>query len=336
MLGHELAGVLVGFVEHAFDLLIYLLGGVLRNLPALNQLATQEDLLVPLTDRHETDDFRHTEASHHLPGQRRGSLDVVARAGRDLFGAEDHLLGHTPAEEHAQLPFEPLLCVGMAILLRETRRNPQGAPTRYDGDLMDRIQTGQSKSDHRVAGLVVRRELSFRVREHHAAALGPQHDFVPGLFEVSHAHLGASVTGSEKSGLVADVGQVRSAQARSALGHDLELDVTRQRQLLRVDPQNPLPSADVGKVHHDLAVETAGPQECGIEHVRSVGRGQQNHTLIGLEAVHFNEQGIEGLFALVMSPTQAGSAVPSDGIDLVDEDNAGSVRLALLEQVPDP
>ena len=44
----------------------------------------------------------HAELGDHAAGERRGPLDVVARPGRDLLGAEDDLLGHAAAEEHRQ------------------------------------------------------------------------------------------------------------------------------------------------------------------------------------------------------------------------------------------
>ena len=52
-----------------------------------------------------------------------------------------------------------------------------------------------------------------------------------------------------------------------------------------------------------------------------------------LEAVHLDEQLVERLLALVVTAAEAGAAVPADRVDLVDEDDARRVRLALLEQV---
>ena len=52
-----------------------------------------------------------------------------------------------------------------------------------------------------------------------------------------------------------------------------------------------------------------------------------------LEAVHLDEQLVQRLLALVVAAAEAGAAVTADGVDLVDEDDAGRVLLALLEQV---
>ena len=76
-----------------------------------------------------------------------------------------------------------------------------------------------------------------------------------------------------------------------------------------------------------------GRSSAGIEHVGPVGRGDQDDAFIGLEAVHLDQQLIEGLLALVVAAAEAGAAMTADRVDLVDEDDAGRVLLALLEHV---
>ena len=97
----------------------------------------------------------------------------------------------------------------------------------------------------------------------------------------------------------------------------------------------PLAAAQVGAGDDDAAVEAAGAQERRVEHVGPVGRGDEDDALVGLEAVHLDEQLVERLLALVVAAAEAGAAVAADGVDLVDEDDAGRVLLALLEQVAD-
>ncbi|OLC07636.1 MAG: hypothetical protein AUH41_10030 [Gemmatimonadetes bacterium 13_1_40CM_66_11] len=94
-----------------------------------------------------------------------------------------------------------------------------------------------------------------------------------------------------------------------------------------------LAAFQVRHVDHDLAVEPAGTQQGGIENVGTVGGGEQNDAVVRLEAIHFDEQLIQRLLALVVAATEPSPAVPADGIDLVDEDDARGMRLALLEQV---
>ncbi len=70
-----------------------------------------------------------------------------------------------------------------------------------------------------------------------------------------------------------------------------------------------------------------------IEHVGPVGGGDQDDAFIGLEAVHLDQQLIQSLLALVVAAAEAGATVTSDGVDFVDEDDAGRVLLRLIEHV---
>ena len=100
-----------------------------------------------------------------------------------------------------------------------------------------------------------------------------------------------------------------------------------------MDLEDLLAAADVGVRHHDLAVEAARPQQGGIEHVGTVGGGDQDHAFVGLEAVHLDQQLVQRLLALVVAAAQARAAMAADGVDFIDEHDAGRVLLGLLEHV---
>ena len=91
----------------------------------------------------------------------------------------------------------------------------------------------------------------------------------------------------------------------------------------------------VGGFHRDLAVEAARPQQRRVQDVGAVGGGDQDDVGLDVEAVHFNEQLVQGLLALVIAAADAGAAVTADGVDLIHEDDGRRVGLGLLEQVAD-
>ncbi len=96
-----------------------------------------------------------------------------------------------------------------------------------------------------------------------------------------------------------------------------------------------LAADDVGVRHHHLAVETARTQQRRIEHVGAVGRSDQDDAFVGLEAVHLDKQLVQRLLALVIAAAEAGAAMAADGVDFVDEDDAGRILLGLVEHVAD-
>ena len=107
----------------------------------------------------------------------------------------------------------------------------------------------------------------------------------------------------------------------------------RHRLAPRVDLEDLLATGEVGGVDADLAVEAARAQQRGVEDVGTVGGRDQDDPAADVEAVHLDQQLVEGLLALVVAAAHAGAAVAADGVDLVDEHDRGRVLLGLLEQV---
>ena len=76
-----------------------------------------------------------------------------------------------------------------------------------------------------------------------------------------------------------------------------------------------------------------GRRSAGIEHVGPVGRRDQDDPVVRFEAVHLHQELVQRLLPLVVAAAQAGAAVAAHRVDLVDEDDAGGVSLALVEEV---
>ena len=187
--------------------------------------------------------------------------------------------------------------------------------------------------DERVAGLVIGGERLLLLGHDHGAALGAHHDLVLGVLELELRDEPLVAARGEQRRLVHEVGEIGAGEARRAARDDAQIDVGRERHLAHMHLEDLLAAADVGARHHDLAVEAAGTQQRGIEHVGTVGRGDQDDAFVGLEAVHLDQQLIERLLALVVAAAEAGAAMAADRVDLVDEDDAGRVLLRLLEHV---
>src|SRR6185503_10271048 len=159
-------------------------------------------------------------------------------------------------------------------------------------------------------------------------------DLVLGLLEVLHLDLVLVAAGGDQRRLVDQELEVSTREPRRTAREDLEVDAA-ERDLASVDLEDADAAAQIGPGDHDAAVEASGAEQRRVEHVRAVGRGDDDHAVVGLEAVHLDEKLVQGLLALVVAAAQAGAAVTTDRVDLVDEDDAGRVLLALLEQVAD-
>ena len=90
----------------------------------------------------------------------------------------------------------------------------------------------------------------------------------------------------------------------------------------------------VGPVDDDAAVEPAGAEQSLVQDFGPVGGGQQDDALGGVKAVHLRQQLVQGLLPLVVA-AHAVVAGFADGVDLIDEHDAGGHLAGLLEQVAD-
>ncbi len=88
-----------------------------------------------------------------------------------------------------------------------------------------------------------------------------------------------------------------------------------------------------GGADRDLPVEAARTQQRRVQDIGAVGGGDEDDAGAVTETVHLDQQLVEGLLALVVSATEARATLASDGVDLVDEDDAGAVLLGLVEHV---
>jgi len=135
----------------------------------------------------------------------------------------------------------------------------------------------------------------------------------------------------EDGGLVADVREIGARQARCLAGDGLEVDIRGKRLSARVDPENLLPTGEVGGCDKDLAVETTRAKERRVQVLEPVRRGDDDHPVGLAEPVELDEQLVQGLVVLAVEP-RAGAA-HADGVELVDEDDRRLVLASLVEEL---
>ena len=143
------------------------------------------------------------------------------------------------------------------------------------------------------------------------------------------------LTGSQDGRLVHNIFQIRAGEVRRSQRDDSQINVIGQRLALGMNLQDLLAALYVGVIDHDLPVKPAGTQQRRIQNIRTVGGRHDNDALVGREAVHFNQQLVERLLALIVTAAQAGAAMTADRVDLIDENNGRRVLLRLIKQVAD-
>ena len=185
----------------------------------------------------------------------------------------------------------------------------------------------------RVADLVVGDDLLLLVGHDGVLLLVAGDDDLDALFQVCLRGKASAVAHGAQRCFVHDVGKLRAGSAGGHARDLVEVDVLGDLDLLRVDLQDSLASLEVGQLHRHAAVEAARARERGVEGFGAVRGGENDDAVVALKAVHFGEQLVQGLLALVVAAVLAAAALLANGVDLVDEDDAGGLLLGLLEEV---
>ena len=94
-----------------------------------------------------------------------------------------------------------------------------------------------------------------------------------------------------------------------------------------------LTTTDIRQANNHLTVKAAGAQQGRIQHVGTVGCRNNDNAFIALKTVHFNQQLVQGLLALVMTTAETRAAMATHRVNFVNEDNTGRLFLGLLEHV---
>ena len=158
-------------------------------------------------------------------------------------------------------------------------------------------------------------------------------DYLDALLQVGLGGKAASVTDGAEGSLVDDVGQLGAGGTGGHTGDLVEVHVLGDLDLFGVYLQNGLAPQQVGQLHGYTAVETTGSGQGRIKGFGTVGGGQNDDAGVALEAVHLGEQLVQRLLALVVAAVLAAAALLADGVDLINEHDAGGFLLGLLEQV---
>ena len=203
--------------------------------------------------------------------------------------------------------------------------------------MIDTLRTGSapgvSMPTIGVARLVIGDPAAVLLAQHELAR-GAEHDLLQRVREVRVRDPFVAAPRRQQRRLVREVGQIRPTMpgvARASRSRSTSSASGTERVCTRRIIRLP---AAVRRLHRDPAVEAPGAQQRGVEHLGAVGRGQHDHTDVGLEAVHLGEDLVERLLALVVAAERPPPPrAPPDRVELVDEHDRRRRLLGLLEEV---
>ena len=184
---------------------------------------------------------------------------------------EGDLLRDPARQQDLHVVDQLLARLQVAVLLRQVERVAERLAARDDRHLLHLVHGGQELGHQRVSGLVPGDD-ALLVGGDHLPRLQARHHPLEGVLEVGLGDEVAAAAAGEDRRLVAEVGQVRAGEPRGVARDPLHVHVLGQRLVARVDAEDPLAPAHVGRRHEDLAVEPPRPQQRACRASRACSR----------------------------------------------------------------
>ena len=181
--------------------------------------------------------------------------------------------------------------------------------------------------------LVVGNDLLLVVGQYRGLALLTGDDDLHRLLKIVLRGALSTLANGAQSALVDDIGQVGARGTGRGAGDRGQVDRGLRLHALGMELKDVLTAGQVGQLNGNTAVKAAGAQQGRIKAIGTVGRSEDDDTLMVIEAVHLGQQLVERLLALVVAAKAAAIALLADRIDLVDEHDARGLFLGLLKQV---
>ena len=204
--------------------------------------------------------------------------------------------------------------------------------TWYDGDLLYRLRILLNRGNQCMSDLMVGNDTTLLLTEDTILLLLTDEHDLDRLEKIRLGYLLTTMLDRRDGCFVHHVCEVCTDCTGGRQCDLVEIDGIIQLHIPCMHLQNIDTTLEVRLLHDDTTVETARTQQCRVEDLRTVRRTHDHDTLRGIEAIHLGQQLIQGLLALLVS-TEAGISRLTDGIDLIDEDDARCRLGRLLKQI---
>ena len=280
-----------------------------------------------------TERFTHTEFTNHCPGNARSPFDIILRTGGDI--TKNHLFGGASAHQADQHTHQTFAALRVAIFFRQLHRGAKCTSARNNRYFVQRLSLFGFRQHNGMPGFVVSGQLFLFSIQHVTAPFASPGYFVASFFEVGQLNRFRTAPCGKQRRFINEIHQVRTGKPGRSACYFREIYTFGQRNALDVNIKNLLTSFKIRQINENLTVKTARTHQRRIEHIRAIGGRDNDDALRGIKAVHFDQQCIERLFALVMSAAHTGKPAATDGIDFVHKNNARRALPPLLKHITD-
>ena len=266
-----------------------------------SNVTTQEYLVLTMTEGYRTNFFAHAIFTNHLTSKSSSTLQVIACAAGDFFKYQS--FRYATAKQYFQFVQHFATSCIVTIFLRQAQGVATCTTTRNNSYFMYRISMFKEHTYDSMTAFVVSSEAFFVIADNTALTFRSHDNAFSSFFHFRHIDFLLVFTGSHQSSFVHQVTQVCTGKTRSALSNDFQFYIISNGFAFNMNFQNFSTTFNIRTVYYDLTVKATRTEQSRIQNIRTVSSSNHNDAFVSTEAIHFNQQLVQGLFAFIMTAT---------------------------------
>mmetsp|Transcript_3657 Transcript_3657/g.4370 ORF Transcript_3657/g.4370 Transcript_3657/m.4370 type:complete len:502 (-) Transcript_3657:409-1914(-) len=281
----------------------------------------------------------HSPFGNHALGNTGNLLDIVGGTGGDHVLSVDKFFGKTSTKGNGKLRFKVLFAVKSRFKTRflrgEESKSTGTVGTGDDSNLLHLIVIRDKGTNNSVTSLVVGNKFLLLGNLVTSLLFKTNHDTVNGSINLFPSNGRLLGTSGGNGGFVHEVLKLSSRETGSTTRDGFKIDIGFKRLTTGVDTKDTGTALEIRKVDSDLTIETSRTEKSLIKNVDTVSGGNGDNSGVSIETIHLNKDLVDSLFTFIVTTGETSTTLTTDGINLINEDNTGSILLGLSEDITD-
>ena len=230
------------------------------------------------------------------------------------------------------------LCLGVEIFLLLRHLHDITERThrpRHDRDFLYRLGILLHRRNQRVTDFMIRNNPALLRAQHTVLLFLADENLLNCLEQIPLIDVFPVILDRIDGCLVDHVRKIRADSTAGCQCDFIEINGFIHLDMFCMHLENGDAALEVRPLDDDAAVEAPRTKQCLVEDLRPVCRADDDDSLGRIETVHLGKQLVERLLPLLVTAAVLIVTAAADGINLIDEDDAGRILCGLAEQIAD-
>ena len=155
------------------------------------------------------------------------------------------------------------------------------------------------------------------------------------LLEICFCHHFTIISDSTKSCFIYNIGKFCTGSSGCHSRNCMEIHIIRKLHFLCMYFKDCLTSLKIRQFHRNTTVKTSRTGKCRVKGFRTVGRCQNDNTIVSFKSIHLRKQLVQCLLTFIISTCHLAITFLSDSINFINKYDTRCFFLCLFKEITD-